>query len=142
MLIEPKSVLTMFLQMFGGMLLGAEALWFFVPETIVDTTGCPLVLPLFRYIGGCKVGAYIHYPTITNGKNFFCYGLYHKILEMIDLVLSQKSTYNNSGRIANMRFLTLVKVFYYRVLTELYKFCGASANFIMSNGRLSYFKSL
>lgn len=55
---------------------------------------------------------------------------------MINLVLSQKSSYNNSSKIANTFFLTLVKTFYYKDLTMLYKFCGSSANFIMSNGRL------
>lgn len=56
--------------MFGGMLIGIEAIWNYVPEILIDTTGCPLVIPLFKYIAGCKVGAYIHYPTITDGKIF------------------------------------------------------------------------
>lgn len=60
----------MLFQMFGGMLLGIEAIWNYVPDVVIDTTGCPLVIPLFKYIAGCKVGAYIHYPIITNGKNF------------------------------------------------------------------------
>jgi len=34
----------------------------------MDTTGCPLTLPLFYWLGGAKTLCYVHYPTITTGS--------------------------------------------------------------------------
>ena len=39
-----------------------------------------------QYLGGCRTGSYVHYPTITT--------------EMLDKVRSRKADYNNRGAIA------------------------------------------
>ena len=43
---------------------GGEALRKFVPDIYIDSMGYAFTLPLFKYFGGCKVAAYVHYPTI------------------------------------------------------------------------------
>uniref|UniRef100_A0A915ENI6 GDP-Man:Man(3)GlcNAc(2)-PP-Dol alpha-1,2-mannosyltransferase n=1 Tax=Ditylenchus dipsaci TaxID=166011 RepID=A0A915ENI6_9BILA len=111
---------TLILQMIGGYLLGLEALWKCSPEIFVDTTGIPLSLPLFRLLAGCKVVAYVHYPTITT--------------EMIAMVSRRDSSYNNAGAIAKSSLLTLCKVLYYKDFSMLYRFCGMCTHLVMANG--------
>lgn len=45
--------------------LGWEALTAFVPDLYVDSMGYAFTLPIFRYLGGCKVASYVHYPTVS-----------------------------------------------------------------------------
>ena len=47
------------------MLAGWEALTAFVPDLYVDSMGYAFTLPVFRYLGGCKVASYVHYPTVS-----------------------------------------------------------------------------
>ncbi|KAI1711176.1 glycosyl transferases group 1 domain-containing protein [Ditylenchus destructor] len=121
-LLEAKnySRFTLLLQMVGQYVLGFEALLSLNPQIFVDTTGCPLSLPLFRLIAGSKVVAYVHYPTITT--------------EMIDMVGSRKESYNNAGQIASSSFLTACKILYYKDFSWLYWFCGQCADIVMTNG--------
>lgn len=44
---------------------GWEALTSFVPDLYVDSMGYAFTLPIFRYLGGCKVASYVHYPTVS-----------------------------------------------------------------------------
>lgn len=44
---------------------GWEALVTFVPDLYVDSMGYAFTLPIFRYLGGCKVASYVHYPTVS-----------------------------------------------------------------------------
>lgn len=44
---------------------GWEALAAFVPDLYVDSMGYAFTLPVFRYLGGCKVASYVHYPTVS-----------------------------------------------------------------------------
>lgn len=44
---------------------GWEALSAFVPDLYVDSMGYAFTLPIFRYLGGCKVASYVHYPTVS-----------------------------------------------------------------------------
>lgn len=34
-------------------------------QVFVDTTGYAFSFPVARYLGGCSVGCYVHYPTIS-----------------------------------------------------------------------------
>ena len=47
------------------MLLGLEALCHFLPDVFIDSMGYAFVLPMARWLGGCRVGCYVHYPTIS-----------------------------------------------------------------------------
>lgn len=52
-------------QSMGSMFLGWEALTAFVPDLYMDSMGYAFTLPIFRYLGGCRVGSYVHYPTVS-----------------------------------------------------------------------------
>ena len=45
-----------------------------------------LIPATLQYLGGCRTGSYVHYPTITT--------------EMLDKVRTRKADYNNRGAIA------------------------------------------
>ncbi len=51
-------------QSLGGAVLGVEALWKCTPDVFLDTMGYAFALPIFRFLGGCAVGSYVHYPVI------------------------------------------------------------------------------
>lgn len=67
MLVEPSLFphFTILGQSVGSVFLGWEALTEFVPDLYIDSMGYAFTLPLFRYLGGCSVAAYVHYPTIS-----------------------------------------------------------------------------
>lgn len=67
LLVEPGLFphFTLLGQSVGSVFLGWEALTEFVPDLYVDSMGYAFTLPLFRYLGGCSVGSYVHYPTIS-----------------------------------------------------------------------------
>lgn len=67
MLVEPSLFphFTLLGQSIGSVFLGWEALSELVPDLYVDSMGYAFTLPLFRYFGGCSVGSYVHYPTIS-----------------------------------------------------------------------------
>lgn len=66
-LVEASSYphFTLLGQSMGSMFLGWEALTAFVPDLYVDSMGYAFTLPVFRYLGGCRVGSYVHYPTVS-----------------------------------------------------------------------------
>lgn len=120
---NPKNFprFTLILQSLAELAVSIEAILRFLPEIFIDTTGCPLSLPLFKYIGGCKTACYVHYPTITT--------------QMIRRVETGVEMYNNSGMIANNEALTTLKVWYYRIFALIYKLAGKSSDVVMVNGR-------
>jgi len=67
MLVEPGLFphFTLLGQSVGSVFLGWDALVQCVPDLYVDSTGYAFTLPIFRYLGGCSVASYVHYPTIT-----------------------------------------------------------------------------
>ena len=67
LLVEASSYphFTLLGQSMGSMFLGWEALTAFVPDLYMDSMGYAFTLPIFRYLGGCRVGSYVHYPTVS-----------------------------------------------------------------------------
>lgn len=63
--------------------------------------GYAFTLPLFKYFGGCKVGCYVHYPTIST--------------DMLKRVKSRTYAHNNRNIVAKNPFLTWIKLTYYRI---------------------------
>lgn len=63
--------------------------------------GYAFTLPLFKYFGGCKVGCYVHYPTIST--------------DMLKRVKSRTLAHNNRNIVAKNPFLTWIKLTYYRI---------------------------
>uniref|UniRef100_A0AAY4EG87 GDP-Man:Man(3)GlcNAc(2)-PP-Dol alpha-1,2-mannosyltransferase n=1 Tax=Denticeps clupeoides TaxID=299321 RepID=A0AAY4EG87_9TELE len=52
-------------QSVGSICLGWEAITEFVPDVYIDSMGYAFTLPVFRFLGGCSVASYVHYPTIS-----------------------------------------------------------------------------
>ena len=88
-------------------LTGWEAIMKVCPDIFVDTSGYAFTLPLFKILGNCLVGCYIHYPTIST--------------DMLSQVKSRASTYNNRSRISNSWFLSYLKLQYYKVIIKKWR---------------------
>lgn len=92
-------------QSIGSMLLGLEALCKFPPDIYIDTMGYAFTLPLFRFVGCCKVGCYVHYPTIST--------------EMLRRVQQREYSHNNHSYVVRNPFLTWLKVTYYKIFAKV-----------------------
>ncbi|XP_046818539.1 GDP-Man:Man(3)GlcNAc(2)-PP-Dol alpha-1,2-mannosyltransferase isoform X1 [Vespa crabro] len=106
-------------QSLGSIWLGIEALNNLVPDIYIDTMGYAFTYPLFRYIGGCKVASYTHYPTIST--------------DMLRHVYKRVISHNNRRIIARNPFLSAAKIAYYRLFALLYGLAGRTAEIVMVN---------
>ena len=106
-------------QSLGSILLGFEAIWKCVPDIYIDTMGYAFTLPLFRFLGGCKVSCYVHYPTIST--------------DMLSKVRSREKAFNNANFVSNSKFLTYCKLLYYKLFAFMYGLAGKSSHIIMVN---------
>jgi hypothetical protein len=52
-------------QALGSARLAWECLRADTPDVFIDTIGAPFALPVAKLFAGCRVAAYVHYPTIT-----------------------------------------------------------------------------
>ena len=111
-------------QSLGSVLLGWEALNSYLPDIFLDTMGYAFTLPLFRYLGGCQVGCYVHYPTIST--------------DMLSRVGDKTVSYNNASFISNSRILSTVKLLYYYLFAMMYGLAGSCAQVIMVNSTWTY----
>ncbi|TRY73648.1 hypothetical protein TCAL_12485 [Tigriopus californicus] len=110
---------TLFGQSLGSLSLGLEALDKAVPDIFLDTMGYAFTLPLFKYFGGCKVGCYVHYPTIST--------------DMLGQVQARQVSHNNRQYIAKSRMASSGKVLYYRMFSWLYGWAGRQSDVVMVN---------
>ncbi|XP_070832236.1 GDP-Man:Man(3)GlcNAc(2)-PP-Dol alpha-1,2-mannosyltransferase-like [Chaetodon trifascialis] len=103
----------------GSMFLGWEALSAFVPDLYVDSMGYAFTLPIFRYLAGCKVASYVHYPTVST--------------DMLSVVRERNPRFNNADFISRNPLLSAVKVVYYCCFALLYGLAGSCSDVIMVN---------
>uniref|UniRef100_A0A3P8TQI0 GDP-Man:Man(3)GlcNAc(2)-PP-Dol alpha-1,2-mannosyltransferase n=1 Tax=Amphiprion percula TaxID=161767 RepID=A0A3P8TQI0_AMPPE len=103
----------------GSMFLGWEALTAFVPDLYVDSMGYAFTLPIFRYLGGCRVASYVHYPTVST--------------DMLSVVRERNPRFNNSDFISRNPVLSAMKVVYYCCFALLYGLAGSCSDVIMVN---------
>ena len=120
-LIEPSTWprFTLAGQMLGSIMLGCEALWYCRPHVLFDTMGYAFTYPLFRWLLGCKILSYVHYPIVST--------------DMLTMVASGQASYNNGARIGRSKLLTHLKIFYYKILALLYGFVGRRSDVVMVN---------
>lgn len=111
--------LTLLGQSVGSMLLGLEALTKCAPDVYVDSMGYAFTLPIFKYLGGCSVGCYVHYPTVST--------------DMLRRVADGQASHNNVTLIGGSRLLTSAKILYYHAFAFLYSQVGAAADVVMVN---------
>ena len=81
--------------------------------------GYSFTFPIFRYLGGCKIACYVHYPTIST--------------DMLSKVASGTAAFNNSSFISKSQILTLLKTIYYHLFAWLYGVMGRRADAVMVN---------
>jgi len=72
-----------------------------------------------RYVGGCRTGCYVHYPTIST--------------DMLDRVIHRHADYNNSSRVSNSAVLSQLKLAYYRLFAWAYGVAGRRSDLILVN---------
>lgn len=120
-LVEASSYphVTLLGQSVGSLFLGWEALTSFVPDLYVDSMGYAFTLPIFRYLGGCKVASYVHYPTVST--------------DMLSVVRERNPRFNNSDFISRNAVLSALKVLYYCCFALLYGLAGSCSDVIMVN---------
>ncbi|KAJ8012973.1 hypothetical protein DPEC_G00048440 [Dallia pectoralis] len=121
LLVEASSYphFTLLGQSIGSMFLGWEALTSFVPDLYVDSMGYAFTLPIFRYLGGCGVGSYVHYPTVST--------------DMLSAVRERNPRFNNSTYISTNPLLSAAKVLYYCAFALIYGLAGSCSDIIMVN---------
>ncbi|GAB6031760.1 asparagine-linked glycosylation protein [Chamberlinius hualienensis] len=106
-------------QSIGSMLLGLEALLKLAPDVYFDTMGYAFTIPIFKYIGGCKVGCYVHYPTIST--------------DMLQRVSERNPGFNNSQMVSNSRIFSTIKILYYQLFAKMYGFVGRCSELVFVN---------
>lgn len=106
-------------QSLGSLLMAWEAINKIVPHVYIDSMGYSFTLPLFKWIGGCKVASYVHYPTIST--------------DMLGVVSGGKESFNNRAFIKNSRILTYAKLLYYHLFACLYGLVGRASDVVMVN---------
>jgi len=72
-----------------------------------------------RYVGGCRTGCYVHYPTIST--------------DMLDRVVGRHTDYNNSACVSNSAVLSRLKLAYYRMFAWVYGVVGRRSDMILVN---------
>ncbi|XP_072118945.1 GDP-Man:Man(3)GlcNAc(2)-PP-Dol alpha-1,2-mannosyltransferase isoform X1 [Mobula birostris] len=120
-LVEAKfyPYFTLLGQSLGSVLLGWEALMKYVPDICIDSMGYAYVFPLFKYLGGCQVACYVHYPTIST--------------DMLSVVKDRNPRFNNAAFISNNPILSNLKLVYYHIFAMLYGLVGSCSDIIMVN---------
>ncbi|XP_061698457.1 GDP-Man:Man(3)GlcNAc(2)-PP-Dol alpha-1,2-mannosyltransferase isoform X2 [Syngnathoides biaculeatus] len=120
-LVEASSYphFTLLGQSAGSMVLGWEALMAFVPDVYVDSMGYAFTLPIFRYLGGCQVASYVHYPTVST--------------DMLSVVRERNPRFNNADSISDSAVLSAIKVLYYCIFAILYGLVGSCSHIILVN---------
>lgn len=121
-LLEPQRYprFTMLGQALGSARLAWECLRADTPDVFIDTIGAPFALPVAKLLAGCRVAAYVHYPTITT--------------DMIGAVESRRPSYNNTAAVSRSRLATAAKLLYYRAFAAAYAVAGGFADAVMANG--------
>ncbi|KAK2507711.1 hypothetical protein MC885_005555, partial [Smutsia gigantea] len=94
-----------------------------VPDVYIDSMGYAFMLPLFQYLGSCRVGSYVHYPTVST--------------DMLTAVQNQNAGFNNAAFITRNPVLSKVKLAYYRIFVVVCGLAGSCSNMVMVNSSWS-----
>ncbi|XP_070811996.1 GDP-Man:Man(3)GlcNAc(2)-PP-Dol alpha-1,2-mannosyltransferase [Pituophis catenifer annectens] len=106
-------------QSIGSVFLGWEALRKCIPDIYIDSMGYAFTLPLFKYLGGCRIGCYVHYPTIST--------------DMLSVVRNQHARFNNAAIITKNPLLSKMKLVYYYFFASIYGLVGSCSDTVMVN---------
>ncbi|GFQ69789.1 GDP-Man:Man(3)GlcNAc(2)-PP-Dol alpha-1,2-mannosyltransferase [Trichonephila clavata] len=120
-LVEAKyyPFFTLLMQSLGSIIVGLEALLNYVPDIYIDTMGYAWTFPIFKYLGFCRVVAYVHFPTIST--------------DMLKNVQTRTVSVNNRKYISNSKFFSFCKLIYYQIFAFFYGLVGRRADVVMVN---------
>eukprot|EP00804_Cyclotella_cryptica_P002710 CCRYP_009621-RB/>CCRYP_009621-RB protein AED:0.07 eAED:0.07 QI:21/1/1/1/1/1/4/889/522 len=118
-LLEKSKRWTMIAESWGTIQLAWYALQKRTPHVFFDTTGCAFTFLVAKVLAGCKVGAYVHYPTIST--------------DMLSLVWERRPSYNNNTSISTNPIITYAKLLYYTFFAIAYGLTGSLADLIIVN---------
>jgi alpha-1,2-mannosyltransferase len=79
-------------------------------DVFVDTMGVGFAYPWIKWLFGLPIYSYTHYPIVSS--------------DMLKDVESEEEQFNNKAKGSQKDF----KVYYYRALIILYRFCGKFAD--------------
>jgi alpha-1,2-mannosyltransferase len=125
--LAPASRFSLLMESLGTMRLAYKAIKMSssMPHIFVDTTGYAFTFVVARVLFGCKVLAYVHYPTIST--------------DMLNLVWERRrSAYNHQEYISNSRITTYVKLVYYTVFAVMYGMVGSLSSLALVNSTWTY----
>ena len=91
------------------------------PHVYVDTTGCAFTFLVAKLLAGCRIGAYVHYPTIS--------------VDMLSLVRDRRPSYNNRPDVASNPLASMLKLVYYSAFAVCYGLVGGLCDLTMANSR-------
>ena len=111
--------LSMIAESAGTVWMAWAALQQFTPDVYIDTTGCAFTFLVAKILAGCKVGAYVHYPTIST--------------DMLNLVWTRRPMYNNNEQVASSSVRTYIKLVYYTLFAMCYGAVGSLSDLVMVN---------
>ncbi|OZJ03077.1 hypothetical protein BZG36_04609 [Bifiguratus adelaidae] len=106
-------------QSLGSIFVGYEALSNVVPNLFFDTMGYAFTYPLVYLLCGCKIAAYVHYPTISSD-----------MLAKVQDGTPRFTTDTTERRSWLWRF---AKLGYYHIFAAIYGYCGRFADVVMAN---------
>ena len=117
--IAPKGRVSMIAESGNTMRLAWAALHKLTPDIYIDTTGAAFTFLVAKVLAGCKVGAYVHYPTIST--------------DMLRLVWERRPSYNHDADISSSSLKTYAKSLYYIFFAVAYGLVGSLADLVMVN---------
>lgn len=127
-LLEPAGSFSLLTESIGAMRLAYTALTMpdgVVPDVFIDTTGCAFTYVPAAVLCGCRVLAYVHYPTIST--------------DMLQLVWERRrSAYNHQAYIAASAVTTYLKLLYYVLFAVLYGAVGSLSTLVLVNSTWTY----
>jgi len=112
----PRSMIG---QSIDSMKLAYRSLIVATPDIFFDTTGCAFTFIIAKIVAGCKVAAYVHYPTIST--------------DMLQLVWERRPTYNNDNAIVASPLKSYLKVLYYVCFAVCYGLVGSLSDLVLTN---------
>jgi alpha-1,2-mannosyltransferase len=125
--LEPAPRLSLLVESYGTFRLAAAALAQTtpLPDWWIDTTGCAFTFLVAKLLYGCRVMAYVHYPTIST--------------DMLNMVWERRRTaYNHNVTIAASQVKTGIKLMYYYAFAVLYGLTGSLADLVLVNSKWTH----
>ena len=109
----------MLFQSLATILVALEGVVYKTPDIYIDTTGAAFSYPIIWLYTRCYIISYVHYPIIST--------------DMLQLVRSQRPTYNNGSGIATSTTVSTLKLIYYQCIAYMYSYVGRYSRLTMVN---------